>query len=259
MKKSETWWVCCAAILLLVPSHVVQGQQRQQGRPTSEESIVVVNGDQDEEAFCTSDARRTSVDTRGLGAMYCAESRWVSVPLEAAHASAYPVFYSVVPLVWGAAWAQGDGDYTDAYRLTVTQLTTYGTVIALKRIVGRPRPYVTLPLTSRSENYRRGVEDGSRASFPSGHAALSTALATSWSLSHPRWFVVAPSAIWAGAVTTSRLRQGVHYPSDVLTGALLGAGIATGVHLLRDALTPDAFRPDERGQTGPAVTMTFWF
>lgn len=253
--RTSAFWI---AILLLIPLHTSQGQERQKIRSAPGTSVVIVDEAEDE-AFCTSGARRMSVDTRGLGVVYCAESKWVSVPLDAAHASAYPVFYGGVPLAWGAALLEGDGDYTDAYRLTVTQLTTYGTVVALKRIVGRPRPYVTLPLTSRSNTYRRDVEDGSRASFPSGHAALSTALATSWSLSHPRWFVVAPSALWAGAVATSRLRLGVHYPSDVLTGALLGAGIATGIHLLRDVLTPDAFRPEEGGRTGPVVSMTIRF
>lgn len=218
-----------------------------------------------ENAFC--DKRGdASLDVAGLAAVYCVESRIVRSGLNAAHETSYPVFYTAVPAAWVGAWAQGDGDYTDAYRLTVTQGVTYVAVVGLKRLVGRPRPYVTQPLTSRSKKYGDHIEDGAYASMPSGHASLSTALAVSWSLSHPRWYVVAPSALWAGTVTVSRLFLGVHYPSDVLAGAVLGMAVAVGVHLLRDAITPDAFYPDDpemnppgalANSTAPAVTLRF--
>lgn len=70
------------------------------------------------------------------------------------------------------------------------------------------------------------------ASMPSGHAAIAFALATSLSLQHGEWYVVAPAAVTATAISTSRVWLGVHYPSDVATGALLGIGSATLVHLL---------------------------
>lgn len=197
-------------------------------------------------------------DVRGVQAVYCDAPPVVAAVLQGAHRTAYPVFYGGLPAAWaGARLFRDNGDYTDAYRLTVTQVTTYALVMAGKRAVGRPRPYVTLPLTSRSSAYADGVEDGAYASFPSGHASLSTALATSWSLSHPTWYVIAPSALWAGAVTASRVHLGVHYPSDVLAGAVLGAGVATAVHLLRDAITPDAVRPDDpmAGAATPMVTV----
>ena len=52
------------------------------------------------------------------------------------------------------------------------------------------------------------------------------ALATSLSVKYPKWYVIAPSALWACSVGVSRMNEGVHYPSDVLAGAAIGAGCA---------------------------------
>jgi len=207
--------------------------------------------------FCaapTPSPAAASVDVQGLRAVYCSPSQGVHISLSAAHVTAYPVFYGAVPAAWAGAWLQDRGDYTDAYRLTVTQLVTYGTVVGLKRAVGRPRPYATLPLVSQSARYADVQSDGTYESFPSGHAALSAAIAASWSWSHPRWFVIAPAATWATAVALSRLHLGVHYPSDIFAGAVLGVGIATAVHLVRDTITPDALTP-EAAMDGPSVTV----
>lgn len=193
-----------------------------------------------EVTFCSAPRAERSLDPRGLQAVYCAGDP-VSTPLHWAHVSARPVFYGAVPLAWAGAWVRGGDGTAAAYRLTLTQGATYGTVLALKHAVGRPRPYLSHPLTSRSAEYRRGKPDG-YTSFPSGHAALSAALATSWGLSYPRWYVVGPGAAWALGVGLSRLHLGVHYPSDVLVGALLGMAVAGVVHQLRGALTPPRFQ-----------------
>jgi membrane-associated phospholipid phosphatase len=63
-------------------------------------------------------------------------------------------------------------------------------------------------------------------SFPSGHTSIAFTAATSLSLSYPKWYVIAPSFLWASAVGYSRMHLGVHYPSDVLVGAFVGAGSA---------------------------------
>ena len=63
-------------------------------------------------------------------------------------------------------------------------------------------------------------------SFPSGHTATAFALATSLCVKYPKWYVIAPSALWACSVGVSRMNEGVHYPSDVLAGAAIGAGCA---------------------------------
>ena len=69
-------------------------------------------------------------------------------------------------------------------------------------------------------------------SFPSGHAARVTLIATlSWQLA-PLWMAVLLVA-WAVVVALLRVALGVHYLSDVLVGGLLGLviGYALGPFL----------------------------
>lgn len=90
--------------------------------------------------------------------------------------------------------------------------------VGLKYSFNRKRPFVTYPnlVTQKSE--------AGSPSFPSGHTSAAFATATSLSLAYPKWYVIAPSFLWAGAVGYSRMELGVHYPSDVLVGALIGVG-----------------------------------
>ena len=205
--------------------------------------------------FCEERARQTrTLDTKGLAAVYCTSHPGVVRPLRWAHASAYPVFYGAVPLAWGAALLRAGDDVSDAYRLTLTQGATFGLVYGLKRAVGRPRPYVHRALTARSAHHP--AADDRFTSFPSGHAALSAALATSWSLSHPRWYVIGPGIVWATAVSLSRVHLGVHYPSDVLVGAALGTGLAVLIHQFRNALTPDRVRANPMGTSSAPAPIS---
>ncbi len=88
----------------------------------------------------------------------------------------------------------------------------------LKHLINRERPYKKYP--EKITGY--GTE--SSPSFPSAHTAAAFSLATSLSISYPRWYVIAPSAAWATAVGLARINQGVHYPSDVIAGAAIGVG-----------------------------------
>lgn len=87
----------------------------------------------------------------------------------------------------------------------------------LKHAVNRERPFVKYPSLDPAISV-------SSASFPSGHTSNTFSLATSLSLAYPKWYVIAPSYLWATSVAYSRLHLGVHYPSDLLAGALIGAG-----------------------------------
>lgn len=95
--------------------------------------------------------------------------------------------------------------------------------IALKEIIKRDRPFVTYP------QFDKLTSAGSYA-MPSGHSSITFATATSVSMAYPKWYVIAPSFLWATGVSYSRMHLGVHYPSDVLVGALLGSGSAYLTH-----------------------------
>jgi membrane-associated phospholipid phosphatase len=95
--------------------------------------------------------------------------------------------------------------------------------------------------------------------MPSGHASLAAAIAMSWSLSHPKWYVIAPGAVWASSVALSRVWLGVHYPSDILAGTLLGAGIGVGVHLLGPVITPAFLEGDDGSAPPPMVNVQIRF
>jgi membrane-associated phospholipid phosphatase len=90
---------------------------------------------------------------------------------------------------------------------------------ALKYSIKRDRPFVTYPEIEK-------LSSGSSGSLPSGHASEAFATATSLSMVFPKWYVIAPSFVWASAVGYSRMHLGVHYPSDVAAGAIVGAGSA---------------------------------
>lgn len=90
---------------------------------------------------------------------------------------------------------------------------------ALKYSINRERPFVTYPDLEKESS-------GGSPSFPSGHTSSAFATATSLSIAFPKWYVIAPSFLWAGAVGYSRMDLGVHYPTDVLAGAIIGSGSA---------------------------------
>jgi membrane-associated phospholipid phosphatase len=100
----------------------------------------------------------------------------------------------------------------------------------LKYTIRRDRPFITYPdITKKSA--ARGP------SFPSGHTSSAFALATSLSLSYPKWYVIASSYTYASTVAFSRMDLGVHYPSDVLAGALVGAGSAWLTYVVNKKLS----------------------
>ena len=106
-----------------------------------------------------------------------------------------------------------------AYTAAVGLALNLAVTAALKYSIQRPRPYATYP---DLDNTTAEPDP----SFPSGHSSTAFYTATSLSLNFPRWYVIAPSFLWAGASAYSRLHAGVHYPSDVAVGIFLGTGTA---------------------------------
>ena len=127
-----------------------------------------------------------------------------------------------VPLAMAVAgWAKHDDDLLgDALYVGTSVAPTFVVTYAMKHLVDRERPYERFP--GRVNPYSHE----SSPSFPSSHTATAFALATSLSIEYPKWYVIAPSALWACSVGVSRMNEGVHYPSDVVAGAVIGVGCA---------------------------------
>ena len=146
-------------------------------------------------------------------------------------------------------WASDDKPLlADAATLGASMGTSFGLVMGTKYIVRRPRPYI------KYEGDLVSVSTEPDPSFPSGHSVLAFSTATSLSLLYPRWYVIAPSFLWAAAVGYSRLYLGVHYPSDVLVSALVGIGVAVLSHYVAQRL-----REDTPWAPSDAVVLSYKF
>ncbi len=113
-------------------------------------------------------------------------------------------------------------------QLAVSTLTTLPLNVFLKVTVARPRPYVA-GVVSRVEidNFLVSTVDLlPNASFPSGHAQISSTILTGVAYRAKRAWTAILCLIAILLVATCRLYFGVHYPSDVLTGLALGIALA---------------------------------
>ncbi len=134
----------------------------------------------------------------------------------------------------GVTWAAG-------HREVATDVMTAGSAAwllaqALKSTVDRPRPY-------EMDGVRRIIRPPTGTSFPSGHAAVATAVMSVMSdhLDGRRRAALAATGAW---VPITRIYAGVHYPSDVMAGAGMGLLLAAAVRTVRTLLTGrDTSRP----------------
>ena len=134
--------------------------------------------------------------------------------------STSPLAFGVPVILFGVGYFQKDSLIKHkAIYLGTTVIISSIVALSTKRIIKRDRPFVTYPDIEK-------IGEGGSYSMPSGHTSNAFALATSVSVAYPKWYIIAPSFAWAGAVGYSRMHLGVHYPSDVIAGALVGSGSA---------------------------------
>lgn len=150
---------------------------------------------------------------------------------------AVPVSFVGTGLITGNRTLQYQGVEIGASILGASILT-YG----LKALNKRPRPYITYP---ELENLQ--IENS--YSFPSGHTTVAFATATSLSLLYPKWYVIAPSFLWASLVGYSRMDLGVHYPGDVLVGMLIGGASGLICHKLMKKLNQKVRKGPQKAGT----------
>jgi membrane-associated phospholipid phosphatase len=196
-----------------------------------------------------------SVDARAFRFVYGQEGRAFSGTMQQVNSASVRLFIASVPLSAGASLIAG-ADLDPTVRLAASELGAGAAVYLVKFMVRRPRPYVGLPgIEARVEIPEL---DHDPYSLPSGHAAISFAIATSTSLSYPRWYVITPTYAWAATTALSRVWHGVHYPSDVALGAALGTGVAVLAHLFLPEVDPDDADPLS-APAPPAVNLRFAF
>ena len=132
--------------------------------------------------------------------------------------------------------------FEDAFYIGSSVIGAFAVTYGIKSAVGRERPFDHYP--DRVDAQERPGD----SSFPSAHTASAFSLATALSIKYPKWYVIAPSAVWACSVGFARMNEGVHYPSDVLAGALIGTGCAVA-NVYINRWLKNCLLPQKRKQT----------
>jgi membrane-associated phospholipid phosphatase len=129
-------------------------------------------------------------------------------------------------LLLGGTFSHDKEMRQNALYVASSSVISFAAVLLIKKLVKRPRPF--------RGNFRIiPVYIAGDYSFPSGHSSSSVSTATALSMAYPKWYVIAPAALWASSVAYSRMYLGLHYPSDVATGTLMGAGTAVYFNTIR--------------------------
>jgi len=145
--------------------------------------------------------------------------------------------YSVLPaaviipggLFWYGRANHKNYDENTGVLIAFSEATSVVLTAALKYIVKRPRPYISLSKVQ----VRKGILSDPY-SFPSGHTSTAFSVATELALRYPKYpQVYVPAYLWGLIVGYGRVYFGMHYPSDVLGGAVLGSLSAIGIYSLR--------------------------
>jgi membrane-associated phospholipid phosphatase len=170
--------------------------------------------------FCVSTIHAQNVDIDVLKKININRNTSLDGTFKSISQSAVPISVATPILIYTLGLINNDSVAKQkALFIGETFLASAFITVVSKKIIKTDRPYDTYPMV-------QPVVSEASYSMPSGHTSTAFATATSLSLAYPKWYVVAPSFVWAGAIGYSRMHLGVHYPSDVLAGALVGSGSA---------------------------------
>ncbi len=132
-------------------------------------------------------------------------------------------FYFIIYLPWREEGMARIRAFQNAWQIVWSVFLTYIIVAVTKLLVAFPRPFQTLKnlhvLISLPHSY----------SFPSGHAAITMALATSVYFYRKR--LGGLLFAFAFVVGMARIYVGVHYPLDVGVGFLIGYLVPKLLHI----------------------------
>lgn len=170
--------------------------------------------------FCVSTINAQNVDIDVLKKININRNTSLDGTFKSISQTAVPISLATPILIYTLGMINNDSVAKQkALFIGETFLASAFITVVSKKIIKTDRPYDTYPMI-------QPVVSEASYSMPSGHTSTAFATATSLSLAYPKWYVVAPSFVWAGAIGYSRMHLGVHYPSDVLAGALVGSGSA---------------------------------
>lgn len=132
---------------------------------------------------------------------------------------------AITALITVIAWRRGAETFVLLVSAGVGTITAYATSEAVKLLIEQERPCHEITLDTIMACPAAGDW-----SWPSNHATIAAALATSCILIIPRiWPLIAPIAL---LIALSRVLAGVHYPHDVATGLALGIAFTLLVTLI---------------------------
>ena len=170
--------------------------------------------------FCVSIMNAQNIDINILRDINVNRNTSLDPTFKVVTNSALPISVATPLLIYSVGLLKKDSTIKkQALFIGETFLVSAFITTALKYTAKRERPFNTYPDI-------QNVTAAPGYSFPSGHTSTAFATATSLSMEYPKWYVIAPSFVWASAVGYSRMHLGAHYPSDVAVGAMIGSGSA---------------------------------
>ena len=133
---------------------------------------------------------------------------------------AWEVLFAVSAAAWAVGAARGEARLAAAGRhMLGAGLLASLTKTTIKRLVHRTRPNVLMEENTYARGWF-GPNDGPWQSFPSGHAAVSVAVARAVARACPE--AGGAAQLGAGVIVAAQVLRGAHFPADVVAGGLIG-------------------------------------